>query len=55
MEKGGTCFSSCKTSVTENLIKIFGHKFGLDSNTEDGRIVNFVALFSSLISTKKEK
>jgi hypothetical protein len=55
MEKGGSCFSNCKTSVKENLIKIFGPKSGLDSNTEDGRIVNSVVLFSSLVSTKKEK
>jgi hypothetical protein len=56
MEKGAYCFSNCKlSSVTQNLIKTFGPKFGLDSNTEDGRIVNFVVLFSSLISTEKEK
>jgi len=42
MEKGGNCFSNCNTSVTEDLMKIFGPKFGLDNNTEDGKIVIFV-------------
>jgi len=55
MNEGGNCFSNSTTSVTENLIKIFGPKFELDSNTEDGRIVKFGVLFSSLISTEKEK
>jgi hypothetical protein len=55
MEESGNCFSNCTMFVTENLIKIFGPKFGLDSNMEYGRIVNFVVLFSSLISTEKEK
>jgi len=36
-------------------MKIFGPKFELDSNKEDGRIVNFVVFSSSLISTEKEK
>jgi hypothetical protein len=36
-------------------MKTFGPKFGLDNNKENGKIVNFVVLFSSLIGIEKEK
>jgi hypothetical protein len=55
MEEFGKCFSNCETSVTENLIKIFGPIFGMNSNTEDGRIVNFFVLFMSLNSIGEDQ